>query len=399
MGKNKSVDRRNIDKNRNTNRKKGADKNRNVKKISSQEERRKKRRKRKRKRILLLCFELFVLALLCIAGYAMLKLGKLNINILNPNKLEVYKDTGPYTNIACFGLDSRNGELEGGVQSDCIMIVSINNETNDVKLVSVYRDTLLQQEDGTYEKANSAYNRGGPEAAISLLNRNFDLDIRNYVSVNFSALVDVIDALGGLEINLTQEESLYCNAYAFETGQVVGKEMVKIDEVAGTQLLDGIHAVGYARIRYTEGNDFKRTERQRQVLQMTVDKAKKADLLTLNKIVDKVFPQISTSLTVTDMLGFVANIMNYNIVETTGFPYALTTSEDVRNHTGSYVVPIDFIGNVSQLHQNIFAEEWYEPSSKVKQIHDDIIYLTGVTEDATAMRTTFSEETDHEETQ
>ncbi len=399
MGKNKSVDRRNIDKNRNTNRKKGADKNRNVKKISSQEERRKKRRKRKRKRILLLCFELFVLALLCIAGYAMLKLGKLNINILNPNKLEVYKDTGPYTNIACFGLVSRNGELEGGVQSDCIMIVSINNETNDVKLVSVYRDTLLQQEDGTYEKANSAYNRGGPEAAISLLNRNFDLDIRNYVSVNFSALVDVIDALGGLEINLTQEESLYCNAYAFETGQVVGKEMVKIDEVAGTQLLDGIHAVGYARIRYTEGNDFKRTERQRQVLQMTVDKAKKADLLTLNKIVDKVFPQISTSLTVTDMLGFVANIMNYNIVETTGFPYALTTSEDVRNHTGSYVVPIDFIGNVSQLHQNIFAEEWYEPSSKVKQIHDDIIYLTGVTEDATAMRTTFSEETDHEETQ
>ncbi len=399
MGKNKSVDRRNIDKNRNTNRKKGADKNRNVKKISSQEERRKKRRKRKRKRILLLCFELFVLALLCIAGYAMLKLGKLNINILNPNKLEVYKDTGPYTNIACFGLDSRNGELEGGVQSDCIMIVSINNETNDVKLVSVYRDTLLQQEDGTYEKANSAYNRGGPEAAISLLNRNFDLDIRNYVSVNFSALVDVIDALGGLEINLTQEESLYCNAYAFETGQVVGKEMVKIDEVAGTQLLDGIHAVGYARIRYTEGNDFKRTERQRQVLQMTVDKAKKADLLTLNKIVDKVFPQISTSLTVTDMLGFVANIMNYNIVETTGFPYALTTSEDVRNHKGSYVVPIDFIGNVSQLHQNIFAEEWYEPSSKVKQIHDDIIYLTGVTEDATAMRTTFSEETDHEETQ
>lgn len=399
MGKNKSVDRRNIDKNRNTNRKKGADKNRNVKKISSQEERRKKRRKRKRKRILLLCFELFVLALLCIAGYAMLKLGKLNINILNPNKLEVYKDTGPYTNIACFGLDSRNGELEGGVQSDCIMIVSINNETNDVKLVSVYRDTLLQQEDGTYEKANSAYNRGGPEAAISLLNRNFDLDIRNYVSVNFSALVDVIDALGGLEINLTQEESLYCNAYAFETGQVVGKEMVKIDEVAGTQLLDGIHAVGYARIRYTEGNDFKRTERQRQVLQMTVKKKKKADLLTLNKIVDKVFPQISTSLTVTDMLGFVANIMNYNIVETTGFPYALTTSEDVRNHTGSYVVPIDFIGNVSQLHQNIFAEEWYEPSSKVKQIHDDIIYLTGVTEDATAMRTTFSEETDHEETQ
>lgn len=386
MSKNKSVERRSVEKKRKGDRR-GKDK-----RISSQE-RQKKRRKRKRKRVLLLCFELFILAILCVVGYGMLKLGKLDINILNQNNLEVYKDTGPYTNIACFGLDSRNGELEGGVQSDSIMIVSINNETNDVTMTSVYRDTLLQQADGSYEKANSAYNRGGPEAAISLLNRNFDLDIRNYVSVNFSALVDVIDALGGLEIDMTEEEAFYCNGYAFETAQVVGKDMQKIDEVAGTQLLDGVHAVGYARIRYTEGNDFKRTARQREVLQKTVDKAKKANLLTLNKIVDKVFPQISTSLSITDMLGFAANILNYNIVGTTGFPYAVTTSEDVRNHTGSYVVPIDFVGNVSQLHQNIFAEEWYEPSIKVKQSHDDIIYLTGVSENAQAMQTTFEGDT------
>ncbi|MXP76896.1 LytR family transcriptional regulator [Lachnospiraceae bacterium WCA-9-b2] len=386
MSKNKSVERRSVEKKRKADRR-GKDKR------MSPQERQKKRRKRKRKRVLFLCFELFILAILCVVGYGMLKLGKLDINILNQNNLEVYKDTGPYTNIACFGLDSRNGELEGGVQSDSIMIVSINNETNDVTLTSVYRDTLLQQADGSYEKANSAYNRGGPEAAISLLNRNFDLDIRNYVSVNFSALVDVIDALGGLEIDMTEEEAFYCNGYAFETAQVVGKDMQKIDEVAGTQLLDGVHAVGYARIRYTEGNDFKRTARQREVLQKTVDKAKKANLLTLNKIVDKVFPQISTSLSITDMLGFAANILNYNIVGTTGFPYAVTTSEDVRNHTGSYVVPIDFVGNVSQLHQNIFAEEWYEPSIKVKQIHDDIIYLTGVSENAQAMQTTFEGDT------
>ncbi len=412
MGRDRSIDRRSADRNRNGNRNpnrkreaeqcRNADRNRNpgrkrgTDKKLAQQERQKKKKKRRRRRVVLLCFELFILAILCVVGYGMLKLGKLDINILNPNNLEVYKDTGPYTNIACFGLDSRNGELEGGVQSDSIMIVSINNETNDVTLTSVYRDTLLLQADVNYEKANSAYNRGGPEAAISLLNRNFDLDIRNYVSVNFSALVDVIDALGGLEIDMTQEEAFYCNGYAFETAQVVGKEMTKedcIDEVAGTQLLDGIHAVGYARIRYTEGNDFKRTERQREVLELTVEKAKKANLLTLNKIVDEVFPQISTSLSITDMLGFAANILNYNIVGKTGFPYAVTTSEDVRNHTGSYVVPIDFIGNVSMLHQNIFAEEWYEPSSKVKQIHDDIIYLTGVTEDATAMNTTFEGDT------
>ncbi len=374
---------RNMENNRSMERKRGTEKR------VSPKERQKKKRRRRRKRVVLLCVELLVLAGLCVAGYAMLKLGKLNINILDQDKLEVYKDTGPYTNIACFGLDSRNGELEGGVQSDCIMIVSINNETNDVKLISVYRDTLLLQADGDYSKANSAYNRGGPEEAISLLNRNFDLDIRNYVSVNFNALVDVIDALGGLEIDLTQEEAYYSNGYAAETSKVVGQEMVKIDEVAGTQLLDGVHAVSYARIRYTTGNDFKRTERQREVLEKTMEKAKKADIFTLNKIVDKVFPQISTSLSITDMLGYVANIMDYNIVETTGFPYELTTSEEVRDHAGSFVVPIDFVGNVSKLHQNVFAEDWYEPSNKVRQIHDDIIYLTGITEDTTAMKTNF----------
>ena len=374
---------RNVENDRSMGRKRGTEKR------ISPKERQRKKRKRRRKRVVLLCVELFVLASLCVAGYAMLKLGKLNINILDQNKLEVYKDTGPYTNIACFGLDSRNGELEGGVQSDSIIIVSINNETNDVKLVSVYRDTLLLQADGGYSKANAAYNRGGPEEAISLLNRNFDLDIRNYVSVNFNALVDVIDALGGLEIELTQEEAYYSNGYAAETSRVVGQEMVKIDEVAGTQLLDGVHAVSYARIRYTTGNDFKRTERQREVLEKTMEKAKKADIFTLNKIVDKVFPQISTSLSITDMLGFVSNIMEYNVVETTGFPYALTTSEEVRDHKGSYVVPIDFVGNVTKLHQNIFAEDWYEPSNKVQQIHDDIIYLTGITEDTTAMKTNF----------
>ena len=131
------------------------------------EERQKKLRKRKRKRIILLTIEIITLAALLVAAYGIFKLGKLDYNVLNKKKLEVYKDTGEYTNIALFGLDSRNNELDGGVQSDCIMIASINNKTSDVKLVSVYRDTLLQQQNGRYDKANSAYNTGGPEEAIS----------------------------------------------------------------------------------------------------------------------------------------------------------------------------------------------------------------------------------------
>ena len=370
-----------------------------MKRRMTPEERRKLRRKRRRKRIALLTVEVIILLVLCATAYGIFKLDKLDINILDKDKLEAYRDTGPYTNIALFGLDSREGELDGGVQSDCIMIASINNETNDVKLVSVYRDTLLQHADGTYEKANSAYNRGGPEEAISLLNRNFDLDIQNYVSVNFNALVDVIDSLGGIELDMTQEEAFYSNGYAFETAQVVGQEMKPIKEEAGTQLLDGVHAVGYARIRYTDGNDFKRTERQRVVLQKVAEKAKKANLLTLNEIVDKVFPQISTNLTLKDMMGFAANIMDYNIVQTGGFPYQVTTDESVREHDGSYVVPIGLRSNVEQLHRELFGEEAYVPSEKVQQINDEIIYLTDITEETEALNTTFEGDVHDEGTQ
>lgn len=370
-------------------------KKKRLQKKLTREERKQLRKKKRRKRILVLVIELVILALLGVVAYGMFKLDKLDFNVLDEKKLDVYKDTGPYTNIALFGLDSREGELEGGVQSDTIMIASINNETNDVKLVSVYRDTLLQQKDGTYEKANSAYTRGGPEEAISLLNRNFDLDIKNYASVNFNALVDVIDLLGGIEIEMTQEEAFYCNGYASETAQVTGQKMIPIKEEAGSQLLDGVHAVSYARIRYTEGNDFKRTERQRIVLEKVAEKAKKASFTTLNKIIDEVFPQVSTSFSSADLLGFAANAMNYNIVDTSGFPFEVTTSDNVLHHSGSYVVSIDFSANVSRLHEYLFDEKNYTPSDTVQQIDSDIVYLTGVDENTQAIQ---SDYTDQEKT-
>ena len=220
-----------------------------MKKKMSKTEKRKRIRRRRKKRVLFLVVELVVLAVLGVIAYGMLKIDKLNINFLDSDKLEAYHDTGEYTNIALFGVDSREGQLDGGTQSDCIMIASISNETNEVKLVSVYRDTLLQQADGTYEKANSAYNTGGPQDAVSLLNRNFDLDIQNYVSVDFAALVEAIDLLGGIDLDMTAEEVKYCNQYAFETAVVSGKSYEVMEEKDGVQHVDGVHAVGYARIR------------------------------------------------------------------------------------------------------------------------------------------------------
>ena len=355
------------------------------------EEKRKRIRKRRKKRVIFLLIELILLIVLSVIAYGMFKLEKLNHNSLNVKNLEVYKDNGKYTNIALFGLDSRNGELDGGVQSDCIMIASINNKTSDVKLISVYRDTLLFQKNKIYNKANAAYNMGGPEEAISLLNRNFDLNIKNYVSVDFNALVKVIDSLGGIDINMTKEEAHWCNLYGAETARVIGAHWSDIKEKKGTQHLDGIHGVAYARIRYTNGNDFKRAQRQRIVLEKVAKKAKKANFLTLNEIVDEVFPMISTSFSSKEILGFAAHALDYNIVATNGFPYNVTTSENVKDHEGvSFVIPIGLEENVKQLHQELFGDEEYEPSEKVKKISEDIIYMTDIAPGNTkALKSTF----------
>lgn len=354
----------------------GKKKSRDAERISKQE-RKKRLRKKRRKRMIVLVMEVLILVVLGVVAYGMFVMDKMDLVTLNKDDLDIYKDTGDYTNIALFGLDSREGELEGGVQSDCIMIASINNSTNEVRLVSVFRDTLLQQDDGTYEKANSAYTHGGPAEAIALLNRNFDLDIEKYVSVNFNALADVVDALGGIEIDMTDEEVFWTNGYCVETSKVVGRDTTELTG-AGVHKLDGIQAVSYARIRYTEGYDYKRTQRQRIVLEKIAEKAQSSNVITLNNIVNKVMPQISTNLTTSNFLGMAANAMNYKIGEMSGFPFEVAPCDNVKNHTGSYVAPIGLSKNVGELHQFLFGEEGYEPSENVQKINDDIIYLTGI---------------------
>lgn len=336
-------------------------------------------KKRQRRRIILLIVEIILLFVLGAAAFAMQKLDKMQVNGVNEKKLEVYHDTGDYTNIALFGLDSREEELEGGVRSDCIMIASVNNSTKEVKVVSVYRDSFLQQEDGTYDKANAAYSYGGPEEAIALLNRNLDLDIKKYLSVDFNALADAIDCLGGIDIDVTPEEAYYVNGYCTETAKVVGRKTALLDH-AGLQTFNGIQAVSYARIRYMD-SDFKRTERQRIVLQKTAEKAKKASLLTLNSTIDKVLPQVSTNLSTSDFVGLASSITKYKFGETAGFPYNVETPDSIPGYEGSFVVPVGYANDVKQLHKFLFGQDDYQVSDKVTQIDSDIVYLTGISGD------------------
>ena len=283
-----------------------------------------------------------------------------------------------YTNIAIFGLDNRStGNYESG-HSDVIMIASINNETKQVKLVSVYRDTYLNVGNSKYSKANSAYMRGGAKQAVKMLNMNLDLDIKEYVCVDWSAVIDAVDALGGVEIEITEAEVKYLNMYVRDMGKEIGSDTTQI-KGAGKQVLNGAQATAYARIRYTAGNDFKRASRQRIVLEAMLNKAKAAKVSTLLDICNSCFDDISTSLELKEILGLAKHITEYSIESTTGFPYEVTTK--ILSGSGDTVIPIGFADDVSKLHEYMFGTVDYEPSLTVQAIHDAIIQKTGVTED------------------
>lgn len=320
-------------------------------------------------------------ALVAAAGAVILasKLSKIETTTLDPEKLNVSEEarergTG-YLNVALFGVDSREGDMDTGTRSDTIMIASLNRETLEVKISSVYRDTLLEQKDGTLDKANAAYSYGGPEDAIAMLNKNLDMDIEHYVTVNFDALIDVIDAVGGVEIDVQEEEISYICGYAIEIMDVTGRVSAGVTE-PGLQTLNGVQATAYSRIRYTAGDDFKRAERQRDVLAKVVEKLQGASLSQLNKIIDKVFPEVSTNFTLPEILEYAKDAFDYQLGETTGFPFDKTT--DTLSKIGSVVIPVTLDDNVKQLHQFFYGDaDGYSPSSTVASISSKIVAKAG----------------------
>lgn len=291
------------------------------------------------------------------------------------NEEAAIKKTG-YTNVALFGVDSRqNGSFGAGTHSDCIIIASINNETGAVKLASVYRDTYLNIGDDTYNKATQAYFSGGPEQAISMLNMNLDMDITEYATVDFAAITKTVDLLGGIEIDVQEDELQHLNNYTVETSKVTGVTTTKLTH-AGLQTLDGVQATSYARIRYTAGNDYKRTERQRLVIEKIIEKAKNADVGTLTKIATEVMPEISTNFKLTDLLPLLKTVSNYNVSDTTGFPFEKTTTQKIKR-VGDIVVPVDLVTNVKLLHEFLYGETDYTPSNTVQAISKKIASDTG----------------------
>lgn len=348
---------------------------------------------RKKRRKVLFILEIIVLLLfiggLYVYGQISAKLDKIDIQETDLQEQDIVtNDQAPqmtgYTTYALFGLDhrSRNEKLNTE-NSDTIIIASINNDTKAVKLVSVYRDTLLNVKDDTYSKANAAYALGGPAQAVNMLNTNLDLNITDYVSIDFDALVTVVDCLGGLDIPLSYAEIVHMNNYCVETAEETGKSYTPVElpepkpedqeAIVGTYHLNGVQATSYCRIRYTASLDMGRTERQRRVIQMIVDKAKKAGFSTIFDIMDQVFPMVKTSVSKTEILKLIPAMIGYSIDETTGFPqdYKFATVK------GSVIVPTTLDSNVLKLHQFLYGNTNYTPTQDVLNKNAQIAAIVG----------------------
>lgn len=300
-----------------------------------------------------------------------------------------------YWDIAIFGVDSRDSSLGKGNNSDVIMLCNINHDTGEIKLVSVYRDTYLNvSEKNSYNKINRAYLTGGPELAVKMLNKNLDLDIDDYVTFNWKSVADAINMLGGIDLEITKSEYYYMNAFINETVTATGVPSYPLEH-AGMVHLDGVQAVAYGRLRLMD-TDYARTERQRKVIALALEKAKQADWATLYAMVDQVFvKQVSTSIQLNDVISAGQNISKYHLTGTSGFPES--KREMNLSGKGDCVIPNTLESNVIELHRFLFGDDGYTPTDVVKTISRKIISDIGASnqkrpESTTAVETRTSTE-------
>ena len=360
----------------------GSGKKSSGKKSSGKSTSKKKQAKKQRRRIIIFIVEIIILVIAVVVLYGVMKgtgSGKVELNdekiIINDTVEQAQETTMKgYRNIALFGVDSTSGALTKNTRSDTIMIASINQDTGECKLVSIYRDTYLNLSNDSYNKCNAAYAKGGPEQAINMLNMNLDMNITDFVTVGFAGLTDTIDALGGVYIDVDDSEISHLNNYQLCIAEDLKRSYTPVAET-GYQLLDGLQATGYCRIRYTAGDDFKRAERQREVLSAVADQAKKASLPQLTSTADAVFNEVYTSLDLAEIVDMLGNVGTYYISDTAGFPQESNRATGTIGSKGSCVIPLSLEDNVKWLHEFLFDAKDYEPSETGKKcsqkIYDD----------------------------
>lgn len=371
----------------------------------------KKSRKYKRMRRRKIIFGIEITVLLILSGvlfvYAWINrsMDKMNQDVLDTSQIQVNSEVKANTElskmtgtqvIALVGVDARGVEgsaLADSMNSDTIILCCIDHDKQEIRMVSIMRDTWMNMAKYTdeyyeFDKANSAYNRGGPESMLSMLNTNLDLALTDYVTVNFKALADAIDVLGGLDIEMTNAECVHANNYNKEVSEAQGVEYEAIsydedlgDDYSEVRHVSGALATSYARIRYGGGDDAKRTSRQRIVINLMVQKLKQ-NPTKIPEILDKVMGNVSTSLTKNEILELGMHAVTYTMGTSYAYPFQLCYGENVVNALGEdVVIPVTLEFNVRELHEYLYPGLSYEPSAAVTEYSDYIARKSGYDED------------------
>ena len=336
-----------------------------------------KKKKKKKKKLFTKILIVLVLIIGILSGVLYFfikdKLDKINYVDINEENLSVSNNIQKgYRNIALFAVDSRDINNNKGSRSDGIIILSLNEKTKEIRLISVYRDTYLQVEGHGLTKATHAFAYGGPELAIKTLNQNLDLNISEFVAVNFDSVATAIDEMGGIEIEIKKYEVNEMNKYIVETAEITGRKQNLIPG-PGVYNLDGVQATTYGRIRQVGNGDYERTERMRTVIMKVFEKAKHTDVFKLNSMIDKILPKVQTNIKSGEIIGLASQIGFYKITENIGWPY------ETKGKTldAWYGIPVTLETNVKKLHEELFSNENYIAPETVKQISNKIINKTG----------------------
>ena len=362
---------------------------------AKKKEKQKKRKKNKGLRI----FTAIVIILVVLFGagvtgaYIFLnsKMSKLNYEHIDTTQIGINEETDKklkgYRTFAIFGVDSRSDDYEDDDnRSDSIILATLNQDTGEISLVSIYRDTFVDVDENgrtRLDKINHAFAYGGIQNSLKSINNALDLNVREYVAVNFYALIDAVDALGGLDLNITNEEKNVMNStYIRELNKNLPNERpdygyIEPIEQAGVQHVNGAQVLAYCRVRYTAGGDYKRTERMRTILNMLLNKVKKLSVTELNKFIDDMLPKVKSNVQTNDVFGLATGVFNYKMSDTNvGWPYTIA------GWTGEawYGVPCTLESNVVKLHQEVYNDPEYEASDEVKDMSSRIIKKTGLTE-------------------
>ncbi len=290
--------------------------------------------------------------------------------------IKVEQKDGAIYNIALFGIDTRDPESFKGL-SDSMMILSLDTNEKEIRLISLMRDTLVPIEYNgktIYGKLNSAYSRGGPALAVNTINKVFDLDIQEYATVNFYGMADIIDEMGGIEIDVQEKEINVHNGLNHnirEQAYYMGIKNPPLVTKAGKQKLSGIQAVAWARIRSTstaEGSrdDFGRTDRQRVVMEALLNKALNQNILKYPDIAKTMLGFVKTSLSFDEMWSLATDILSPGVeFHQTRVPqpkYLINYGLSVPNVGSTVYFDLDFGAKIidSFIYANMSQEEFLE---------------------------------------